>query len=448
MKTDRANQALCFQAAHVRDLFSNRAWLILVFAGIVLIAARLGRYWLDPSFFAEDGSVFFQDQMIFGWRGLFKTYAGYFHLIPRMLASAMAVLPIHWQPMAYSIAGVMVQSVAASSFFLPENRFVVRSDALRLVVCILTATAVPSEELVGDLLSVQWFLVPVALLLFAQCAYSGQSFSRARAIWYALALISIGLTAPMLVLLIPVTIWHSIRLRGLAKVPVVAFTAALMVQALTFVIVGPGGQNGAPVPAAYDHLFLRALAGTAASWIYVAVLSCTLGERGAKWLARAGGLRCALALFAFAWTFLYWFSLKLPKAPQRFLRLVCGCGLAIIATGLVVRHLLGYFPNSRQYDFFGAATRYYFAAGWSVLVAGAMFLERRALLSQGRTILLMGVMFGAGLWTNFHVHRLSDPHWPQIAARIEEWKSNYDRGLPRPPVVIPLDPSPFAIKLP
>lgn len=89
-------------------------WKHLVLWAVVflIIAWRLPEYWQSGEFVGEDAWVFFANAYNKDWTvSIFTPYAGYFHLLPRILAELFSSLPIVYQPYAYAIFGMAVNAL-------------------------------------------------------------------------------------------------------------------------------------------------------------------------------------------------------------------------------------------------------------------------------------------------------------------------------------------------
>ena len=66
--------------------------LAVVTAGLVLLVFRRPSSLVFPTFWAEDGAVFYQEQVAPG-SDLLSVYNGYLHLAMRVIAAALSWLP-------------------------------------------------------------------------------------------------------------------------------------------------------------------------------------------------------------------------------------------------------------------------------------------------------------------------------------------------------------------
>jgi hypothetical protein len=71
-----------------RPIFSQR-WISLVaiiVAGVIFAFLKLDTAHIDRTLWGEDGAIFINQAREFGFSSLWITYAGYFHLYPRLVA--------------------------------------------------------------------------------------------------------------------------------------------------------------------------------------------------------------------------------------------------------------------------------------------------------------------------------------------------------------------------
>ncbi len=146
--------------SRLEQLAAHRGWkqFLLTAAVLALLAARVPLLWSTGEFVAEDGWVFFADAWNQSFPGsLLQPYAGYFHVLPRLIAEALSGLPIATQPYAYAVTGLAVNAALLATFYLPVFRRLVASDAVRAVIVLILALA-PNAQNLGLLLGLHWYL--------------------------------------------------------------------------------------------------------------------------------------------------------------------------------------------------------------------------------------------------------------------------------------------------
>lgn len=82
---------------HRRAVSDRKSQLLLacatVICGVALYLKQPHVFHL-PQFYAEEGTFFFADAYNDGWRSLFYSANGYFHLFPRLLANLTLTLGV------------------------------------------------------------------------------------------------------------------------------------------------------------------------------------------------------------------------------------------------------------------------------------------------------------------------------------------------------------------
>ena len=86
--------------SRARGPLSAAAVFILIFLSLFL---RRPDALTSPQFFAEDGRIFFHDQILYGGlESLFTPYAGYLLIVPRCTALIGSWFPIAAAPLVYN----------------------------------------------------------------------------------------------------------------------------------------------------------------------------------------------------------------------------------------------------------------------------------------------------------------------------------------------------------
>lgn len=128
------------------------AWFLVFTASALVLALRAPDSLVHPQFWAEDGSVFFADQLHHGAPRLFLPYAGYLLLIPRAVAWIASAFSAFYAPAIYSYSALLIGAASIAS--LREMRLGLGGFAFLLAPFALTPT---NGEVFGTLTNVQWF---------------------------------------------------------------------------------------------------------------------------------------------------------------------------------------------------------------------------------------------------------------------------------------------------
>ncbi len=151
--------------------------------------------WLNPQLWAEDGPVFLQQSLLFGWDSLFVPYAGYHLAIPRLTALAALPLPLEAVPAFYTYVSGAFVTLTLSLVLSPRLPF-----SYKPLLALAVVLVPHSGEVFATLTNIQWFL-PLGLLVMA---FMQPPASRAGQ-WLEAGYIGLaGLTGPFSLFLAPI----------------------------------------------------------------------------------------------------------------------------------------------------------------------------------------------------------------------------------------------------
>lgn len=135
--------------------------------GVLTAVIALGRLLLTGNPFvgpySEDGAVFLPDAASSAVDGLLGAYAGYAHLLPRLLATVTVQSPIGWWPAITVITSLVIAGVLGSYVFDASSRIGLRG--WRPAVAALVPVILPGSghELLGNWANLQWLLLYAAV---------------------------------------------------------------------------------------------------------------------------------------------------------------------------------------------------------------------------------------------------------------------------------------------
>lgn len=136
-------------------------WLL----GSVLLASWHGLSAFGTSIWAEDGSIFLEQAATGSFlRNLVEPYAGYMHLVPRVIAEPVAMLPPRWWAWSLALAALAVRGVAGPILWYALAG-PVRSRALRLVPVVAVYTLpIGSLEVYDSIANLHWFAIAAGVV--------------------------------------------------------------------------------------------------------------------------------------------------------------------------------------------------------------------------------------------------------------------------------------------
>jgi hypothetical protein len=124
----------------------------------VLLERQAGvRPW--NSIWAEDGGIFYPGALLHPLASLMQPYAGYLQLVPRLIADAVAVLPLRAAAGAFAVVGALVASACAVFVFRASVGHV-RTLLLRGLLA-ASVILLPSAltEISGNAVNTPWYLL-------------------------------------------------------------------------------------------------------------------------------------------------------------------------------------------------------------------------------------------------------------------------------------------------
>ncbi|WP_420368143.1 hypothetical protein [Curtobacterium sp. L1-20] len=142
-----------------------------------LVTAALAWWRLGPvsrgTVWAEDGGIFLRERIALGpVDSLLHPYAGYLHLVPRLLVDLAWTLPVVDYARALSAGACLVVGVLAAAVFLC-SRDVVPAWPFRALLAALPALLpLAPYEISGNAANLHWFMLFTAPWLFAHRARS------------------------------------------------------------------------------------------------------------------------------------------------------------------------------------------------------------------------------------------------------------------------------------
>lgn len=199
--------------------------MVLLTAGAILLRQSGTPAW--DTIWAEDGSVFVSDAVSHPLpETLLRPYAGYAHVIPRIIASLVGRLP--FGSVAGAIAVISALTVAGLAWFVvvasePLLRSPLRQGLLGLAMVGLPALP---YELTATLANLQWFLpLPCLFALAFPVRRVGAWLVRATILLLA------PLSSPLCVGLAPIALWRLSRgKRGRARILPSIYLGAVAIQ--------------------------------------------------------------------------------------------------------------------------------------------------------------------------------------------------------------------------
>ena len=422
-----------------------RFWALFALVFLILVSRKPDAFF-HAQFYAEDGVVFYREQLVYGIRSLLFPYNGYLHLVPRLTALLASFFPAIAAPFIFSVVGAMVQSFAYSFVYRPECRYLVHSDALRAAAAVVLAAVLDSSEMLGNVLQAQWHLILVGMILLFLPNWAGapeSGLGKKAAVVLGLV---ICFSTPMLVVVLPFSMWRMLRASGREAIIGLTFAVALNLQTMVFL------AFPAPASASFTGgtLTLIRQLGIAmvVSWTYLAFLVNLAGKDLAANVDHAATPALFYLAVCSASLAALWLAIRATLQERKVLLVSLYLASSSLAIPLVARHYLEYFQS-----FTGATLvmpRYFTASAYILIFLVAWQIDGSPLFRRQwmKPLVLMAV-FACGIRGNFKAAPDPDTHWTTSSQAVQTWIDHRRRGIPTQHVDAPVLPAPpWSVSLP
>jgi hypothetical protein len=377
--------------------------LVLTLA-MVTLALRVRKYdsLVNPQFWAEDATIFFQQQWTLGWRCIFEPYAGYLHLVPRLVAFvAYHTAPPAAAPIVYNYSSLLLTLAVAAHLF--SARF--RAPYKPLFALAMVLAAIPKNEVFLTITNVQWILcLALVVTLLKESPDRRWGNIHAQFAGDLLVIVIIGLSGPFIILLAPLFVWRRIRRTGWRESAILAAVlCTASIQIYMVVQHGPDRAGAIVVdPVLWSTIVGRRFGGLlffglAHRWIHDGVLF---------------GIALLLGVFLIA------AAVRLARTKetqgQGALLAACMAGAVLLSAAAVFRNI----DNPAALLPILNAPRYFYIPyvliAWCLIVC----LSMRPWWFRGLAGVLLVLMLVASLRSHFRSLPLPDKQWARHCSQL------------------------------
>jgi hypothetical protein len=408
----------------------------------VLLVLRRPDALLYPQLWAEDGSVFLNEQLVYGfWRSALTPMADYLHIVPRLTATLGSLLPAAWVPLAFNSVALLLAAACCSLFVLPSYRYILQSDLQRFIVCVLMAATPYADEIIGIITNIQWYLGVAAVLIVFHRPPSGSPPRVIPAILIGVAGAIVACTSAFSIMLAPFLIWRLLRSRSSERIWLGFMMAGVALQLVTILVNHSGSSSGG----SWDRL----LTSTIVSFVFRTVFCQIGGLWLAAWVSQHGLISIALTTLMGVTIWLTWFWISGDSRDRRALLISLYLLLSSIGMTMAGR------PGLRQ-DFSSMlptaprGERYFFLPACVLILLVALTIRKiRPSVHPAVAALLLCIPFAGGLLKNFRVQPFGDLDWAVKAPRIDVWTRAWNAGQEVQGFFVPIPPGrPVGFSLP
>ena len=209
-------------------LWQHAAIFLFVCAAIIL---RRPDGVFHAQFFAEDGHVWYAEAYNFGWwSALFRTYVGYFVVLPRLAASIALLVPLSLVPLTLNLIAIPIQALPVN-LLLSSRSSAWGSLRFRALLAGAYLLLPNCYELLLGITDANWLLVLSAFILLVGSVPQGVA---AKFLDISVLLLT-GLTGPFSLFLFPISVflaWKNRNRWRWVQAGILVFTLLIQVRAL------------------------------------------------------------------------------------------------------------------------------------------------------------------------------------------------------------------------
>lgn len=211
------------------------------FASMWLVGAtalQLFRQPGEPSWntiWQEDGGVFLTDALEAPIASIVEPYNAYLHVVPRVLAAAIAPLPLEWAPLLLSGSAAVVVGLI-SLYVYRASAAVLRSQWARLLLAgLVVLVPAAGYETNANIANVHWYLIFAAFWALIEAPKT-----RGAVAVGGLIVAASVLSDPLTGILLPLALWRGATAKtGRERVLPLVFGVGLAIQVLLGVFEDP-----------------------------------------------------------------------------------------------------------------------------------------------------------------------------------------------------------------
>ena len=427
---------------------SHTRWDALLYPATAIAAFLL--LWLrrpealsSPRLWAQDGTVFYATYLVNGTiRSLFEPNNGFLNVIPRLLTAVVGSTSAVQIPLVFAAISLVGVALSCAFFALPEYRYFLRSDQLRIACCLAFAAVPYGYDEVGTLASLSWYACIPAMLLLAlpRRGYNGRPF------WFMLGgaiLVTLtALSSPALFVFLPMAMFKIYK--GTSRVRIVSglFVGAMIVQLMVLRVASHGTGTALDVRSIAANIFN--VVG------YRVALGNLIGRFASSDLSAGHALALSIVTSAIVLiAALIYLETRKEAAMARRLAYILFAAIASVVITCVASGLNGDAGRGGQWNAW-QEDRYFLVptALLYYVVARACddFLRGRATESF-RALAFISLITIAAV-SNFRLQPVADDDWASHAPLIDQWRAAQLAGQTHSALDLPINPPGWTIYLP
>ena len=127
-------------------------------AAIVITVTRSLDWFSHPRFWAEDGTLWYQQALVYGWHAMLKPAEGYYQLISRIVAELSLAFPVSAAPSFFIFAALFIQLSPALFLLTKRGSSLFKHPSVACAAALVLVLLPSSSEINLAVTNSQWHL--------------------------------------------------------------------------------------------------------------------------------------------------------------------------------------------------------------------------------------------------------------------------------------------------
>jgi len=194
-----------------QNRIANYKNIAFIFITIFILIVRKSDSLANPQLWAEDGVIFFAQQYEYGAAAIFTPYAGYLHIVPRIIAAlANAFFSYANIPTVYNYTSLFITIIVVAHCFSPRLQLPLKPLLAFSMVLVPQAL----NEVFLNITNLQWILCILLVLVLLKDAPNSKYGNYALQICTDFCIILFaGLTGPFMIIMFPFFAWKYFNIK-------------------------------------------------------------------------------------------------------------------------------------------------------------------------------------------------------------------------------------------
>jgi len=189
---------------------ANSAWIVLYLIMFIIMFLRMPDTLINGHLRAEDGPIFLQQAIEHSYLSLITLYAGYLHIIPRLVTLFALQFGLKTAPFIMDFSAMLIAVASISYIFSTDFRFLIKNDVWRFITAIFII-CMPVPDIFLNITNIQWPLSIYLMLWTTNLILGSGSTTPAKTLFAILGF----LTSPVSVIFLPAVAWFVYKSRSI-----------------------------------------------------------------------------------------------------------------------------------------------------------------------------------------------------------------------------------------